>query len=587
MSVTLGISAYHGDAAAALLVDGALVAAVEEERFTRVKHWAGFPRQSVLACLAMAGARAADVDRIAVGRSPRAHLARRALYALRRRPGSALVVDRARSLGRVRGIAGPLAEALDLPRRDVGRRLTWVEHHRAHAASAFLASPYETAAVAAIDGFGDFVSTSWALGRGGCVEMLGRVYFPHSLGIVYLAVTQWLGFHRYGDEYKVMGLAAYGEPEWLDRMRRLLRLAPGGGFALDLRFFHHASTGVTMTWDGGEPAIAPVYTPALEDLLGPARQPDAPVEPRHQAVAASLQALFEEAVFHVLRGVHARTRARHLCLAGGCALNGVANGKVHAETPFEDVWVPPVAGDAGTALGAALHAEHHVAGRPRGPALSHAYWGPALDEAAVAPLLVARGEALSRARARVRSVPDEEDLCRLAADRLAAGRIVGWCQGRMELGARALGNRSILADPRRADMREVLNRTVKLREPFRPFAPSVLDSALGDYFEDAAPDPFMTRVHRVRPDKRAVIPAVVHVDGTGRPHSVTRAANPRYWRLLSEFEKRTGVPVLLNTSFNEREPIVLDAAQALDCFLRTGLDVLVLGGTVVERGTAP
>lgn len=585
MSVVLGVSAYHGDAAAAVLVDGALAAAVEEERFARIKHWAGFPRESILSCLEIAGVKPADVERIAIGRRPRAHLARRALFALRRRPGLAMVADRARSLGRVHAIAAPLAEALGLERARVERRIAWVEHHRAHAASAFFASPFETAAVAAIDGFGDFVSTSWALGQGTRLRMLRRVYFPHSLGMLYLALTQYLGFPAYGDEYKVMGLAAYGEPEHADRVRRLVRLTPGGGFALDQTFFRHATTGVAMTWDGGEPTIGRVYTPALETLLGPARAPDAPVEPRHQNVAASLQAVFEEAVYHVLRALHAATGERRLCLAGGAALNGVANGKIARMTPFEEIWVPPVAADAGTALGAALDAHHRLA-RGRSAPMVHAYWGPEFSPEAIAHALAERAGDLARERCRVETIADEDALCRRVAAALADGRIVGWFQGRMELGARALGNRSILADPRRAEMREVLNEKVKLRERFRPFAPSILEDAIAEYFDGAAPDPFMTRVYPVRPEKRAVIPAVVHVDGTGRLHTVTRAANPRYWRLIRAFADLTGVPVLLNTSFNEREPIVHRPAEALDCFLRTGLDVLVLGDTTVTRGAS-
>jgi carbamoyltransferase len=584
VTAVLGISAYHADAAAALVVDGRLAAAVEEERFTRVKHWAGFPRQAIASCLAIAGLAPADVDHFAVGRDPRAHLWRKIRFALRRRPSIDLVSDRARNARRIERVADALAGALGLDSARVAPRVRFVEHHPAHLASAFFASPFETAAVCAVDGFGDFVSTSHAVGRGTALRDLGRVYFPHSLGLVYLAITQHLGFAAYGDEYKVMGLAPFGAPDFTPALGRVVRLLPDGGFALDLAYFRHDSDGARMTWDGGAPAIEPVFTPALEALLGPARRPDEPLTARHEAIAASLQAVYESALFHVLRALHARTGQRRLCLAGGCAMNSVANGKVRAETPFEEVYVQPAAGDAGTALGAALAVWHQRLGHPRGIVMDHAAWGPEFGAADVRRALAARAADLARAGARVAELPDDDALCRAAAERLDAGQILGWFQGRMEWGARALGQRSILADPRRVEIRDVLNRTIKRREAFRPFAPSILEEAVDAYFAGAARDAFMAQVCPVRPDRRSVIPAVVHVDGSARLQAVGRAASPLFWQLLRAFEKRTGVPVLLNTSFNENEPIVRTPEEAVDCFLRTGMDALALGRIVVARG---
>ncbi len=586
MRAVLGLSPYHGDAAAALVVDGQLVMAVAEERFTRVKHWAGLPVHAMRACLAAGGLEPAQVDCFAIGRRPRAHLVRKAAWALRHRPGLGLLGRRARHAARVTDAAAALAGALHLDPGRVGRRLAWVEHHPAHWASAFLVSPFEEAAVCAIDGFGDFTSTSWALGRGTRLQDLGRVWFPHSLGLLYLAVTQYLGFPAYGDEYKVMGLAAYGAPELADRLRRLVRVERDGRFTLDLAYFRHASEGVDMTWEAGEPRIGPVYTDRLVELLGPARRPDEPITARHQAVAASLQAVFEDAVGQVLTALHRRAPVPWLCLAGGCAMNSVMNGKIRERTPFREVYVQPAAGDDGTALGAAFAAWHGRTGAPRRFVMDHAYWGPAFSAAEATAALDARATDLARAGCAVRAEPDALALCRATALRLAGGQVVGWFQGRMEWGARALGNRSILADPRRPDMREVLNARVKRREPFRPFAPSVLEEALDDYFVGAAADPFMVQVYPVRPERRAAIPAVTHVDGTGRLQTVGRAANPIFRELIRSFEKLTGVPVLLNTSFNESEPIVLTPAEALDCFLRTGLDALVLGQTVVARSAA-
>jgi carbamoyltransferase len=584
--IVLGINAYHGDVSAALLRDGELIAAVEEERFRRVKHWAGFPGRAIRACLEMAEVSPGDVDHFAVSRNPRANLLRKAAFTLWRRPSLKLIRDRARNSGRVGSLAAVLAEELGLDAARVQRRLHWVEHHPAHLASAFFAGPFDHAAVCAIDGFGDFVSTSGAIGRGSALTVSSRVYFPHSLGLVYLALTQYLGFPKYGDEFKVMGLAPYGRPDHVESLRRLLRLDPGGGFELDLSYFRHWSDGVAMTWDEGEPTIGPVYTKKLETLLGPARDPSAPLEPRHEAIAASLQVVFEEAAFHVLRALHARTRLPRLCLAGGCAMNSVANGKIRERTPFQELYVQPASADNGTALGAALYVWHHELQQPRRFVMSHGYWGPEFGEGPVREALAARQEDLARLGCAMRQLPEDDGLCEWTAQRIAEGKIVGWFQGRMEWGARALGNRSILADPRRPDMREIINTKIKFREKFRPFAPSILEEALDEYFVDAVPDPFMIQVYPVRPEKRAVIPAVTHVDGSGRLQTVNARGNPLYWKLIRAFEKTTGVPVLLNTSFNENEPIVLAPAEALDCFLRTRMDVLVLGRWVVEKGSA-
>jgi carbamoyltransferase len=581
--IILGINAYHGDVSAVLLRDGELVAAVEEERFRRVKHWAGFPHQAIRVCLDMAGVAPREVDHFAISRNPRAHLWRKALFTLRSRPSLELVRDRVKNSGQVRDVAAVLAEALTLDQEWVQARLHWVEHHPAHLASTFFVSPFEEAAVCAIDGFGDFVSTSWAVGRGHSLDALERVYFPHSLGLVYLALTQYLGFLKYGDEYKVMGLAPYGEPHYVDALRQLVYLKPDGGFELDLSYFRHHTGGVNMTWDDGEPTMDAVYTRKLEHLLGPARQPEAPLEPRHEAIAASLQVVFEEAACHVLKALYRRTHRPRLCLAGGCAMNSVMNGKVRARTPFQDVYIQPAAGDNGTALGAAFYVWHQVLGQPRRFVMDHAYWGPEFDAAAVQEALHANQAELERQGCTVQRITDEDELCRWTAERLAAGNIVGWFQGKMEWGARALGNRSILADPRRPDMREIINTKIKFREKFRPFAPSILEEALHAYFVDAVPDPFMIQVYPVQPAKRAVIPAVTHVDGSGRLQTVNRQTNLRYWKLLKAFAALTGVPVLLNTSFNENEPIVHRPAEALDCFLRTRMDALVLGEYVVQK----
>ena len=580
--IVLGINAYHGDVSAALLRDGELVAAVEEERFTRIKHAAGFPVNAIAACLSIGGVVPAEIEHVAISRDPRANLLRKARFALRNRPGRGFVADRLRNAGKVREVGDRIADALG---RSRGRRMHWVEHHPAHLASAFFPSPFEEAAVCAIDGFGDFVSTSFAVGRGHTMDVAGHVYFPHSLGLFYLALTQYLGFWKYGDEYKVMGLAPYGQADYAEQLRRLVHLKPGGGFELDLSYFRHWSDGVSMTWDDGEPVIGQVYTEKLEECLGAARRPDEAILPRHEAVAASLQVVFEEAALHVLNALHRRTGLRRLCLAGGCALNSVLNGKICERTPFREIYIQPAAADNGTSLGAALYVWHRILRQPRRFVMEHAYWGPEFGENDIRQALeVARAD-IDRVGCTIRTMSDSDELCRWTAGRLAAGKIVGWFQGRMEWGARALGNRSILADPRRADMRETINAKIKLRETFRPFAPSILEEAVDEYFVGAVPDPFMIQVYPIRPGKQKAIPAVTHVDGSGRLQTVSQNTNPLYWQLLKAFEKETGVPVLLNTSFNENEPIVHRPGEALDCFLRTKMDVLVMGSTALEKAS--
>ncbi|MBA3831441.1 MAG: carbamoyltransferase [Chthoniobacterales bacterium] len=579
----LGINAYHGDVSAVLLKDGQLLMALEEERFRRVKHWAGFPTLAIGKCLEHAGIAGGEIGHIAISRDPRANLLRKARFALTSRPDIKLVRDRLKNSKKLRGVREPLADALQLP-VDQLPTIHYVEHHPSHLASAFFVSPFEDASVCAIDGFGDFVSTSMASGRSNRLDVLERVFFPHSLGILYTAITQHLGFLGYGDEFKVMGLAPYGKPEYLDVLRKLVRLKRGGTFELALQYFRHWSDDVQMEWDEGYPTMGLVYSDQLDRLLGPARKKDEPLTEHHENLARSLQAVYEECAFHVLNGLWERTKNPRLCLAGGCAMNSVANGKVRAKTPFTELYIQPAAGDNGTALGAAYYVWNQVLGKPRSFVMEHGYWGTSYPEFDLSSIMDRReDEEWSYEQT---EVPDEGALCRIGAQLIADGNVVGWFQGRMEWGARALGNRSILADPRRADMRDLINTKIKFREKFRPFAPSILEEALSDYFVDAAPDPFMQQVYPVRADKRAVLPAITHADGTGRLQTVSERTNLRYYRLIREFANITGVPVLLNTSFNENEPIVDTPTQALDCFLRTRMDAIIVGNTVIQRQRA-
>lgn len=583
MTLILGVNAHHADSAACLLQDGVVVAAAEEERFRRVKHWAGAPTQAAAACLDAVGARLADVETIAVNRDPTAALWRKAAYVLTRPPSRRLLSARLRNAA---AVTDPLAELVGDRRVGAGPTLFPVEHHRAHLASAFFGSPHDAATVVSVDGFGDFASAMWARGRGTRLEAMGRVSFPHSLGLFYQAITQFLGFWRYGDEYKVMGLAAYGEPRLKAALDRLVHAAPDGGYRLDLSFFRHHRSAIERPGDDGAPAFERLFTDKLVDLLGPPRAADAPLAPRHRDIAASAQAVYEAALFRLLRAVHARTGDRALCLAGGCAMNSLANGKILDNTPFEALYVPPAAGDAGGAVGAAYCAHHRRPGAVRAAPMAHAYLGPRFDAADLAAALGDKADAVAAAGCALAQAPDLETLARQTAEALAAGRVVGWFQGAMEWGPRALGARSILADPRRADMQDILNRKIKRRESFRPFAPSALAAHVADWFETDQGAPFMERVAVVRPDKRALIPAVVHVDGTARLQTVSAETAPRYAALIEAFAALTGTPMVLNTSFNENEPIVCAPEQAVDCFLRTRMDLLVLGDWMISRSEA-
>jgi carbamoyltransferase len=578
----LGINAYHGDVSAALLRDGQLVTAVEEERFRRIKHWAGFPTLAIRSVLEMAGIRGQDVRHVAVSRDPKANLLRKGLFTIRHRPDLRLVLDRVRNAGKVRDLHGPLAAALGVPRDDLPA-IHYVEHHPAHLASAFFVSPFESAACCAIDGFGDFVSTSFAIGSRNHLEVLDKVYFPHSLGMMYTAVTQFLGFRGYGDEFKVMGLAPYGRPRHVDAVRQLVTLTEAGKFELSLDYFRHWSDGVEMDWDDGYPTLGRVYSDRLTHLLGPAREPSAPLTAREEDIAHSLQVVYEDCTMHVLNSLWEQTRQEAVCLAGGCAMNSVANGKVRQRTPFTSVYIQPAAGDNGTALGAAYWVWHETLRHERAFVMEHAYWGTSHNAERVLASIPDRDDAWEYD---IEMCPTSAEAARVAAALVASGHVVGWYQGRMEWGARALGNRSILADPRRSDVRELINTKIKFRERFRPFAPSIAEEALHDYFEDGAPDPFMQQVYPVRADKRSVIPAVTHVDGSGRLQTVSARTNPTYYTLIKEFERITGVPVVLNTSFNENEPIVDTPEQALDCFMRTRMDAIVLHNAVVRRQPA-
>ena len=579
----LGINAYHGNASAALVCDGKLIAAVEEERFNRVKYAAGFPSAAIRYCLKTAGIGLNDLDHVAVPRDPYARLATKLWYAMRM---PSFARERMRVMTKFTGIPEALAGAFDSDPTKIKATFHRVEHHQAHLASSFFVSPFETAALLSADGLGDFASSMWGSARGSRMEIEDAIAFPHSLGLYYSAVTQYLGFLRYGDEYKVMGLAAYGSPEKMEAFRDIVRFSPNGGrfgFRLGLEYFTHHRTGPEMTWANSNqtPVQGKMFSEEMGKRLGgPARLPEQPLEQRHKNLAAALQARLEEVYLGMLEKLAVKTGQKAVCLSGGVAFNCVANGKIFDSTPFEKVYVHPAAGDAGLSVGAAFYVLHQLLGQPRSFAMEHAYWGPEYSKEEIRGAV--ESSTISGGGYTVTELKDEEVL-RRTAEIIAQGKILGWYQGRAEWGPRALGNRSIVADPRRPEMKEILNERIKHREIFRPFAPSILAEKTGEWFDKSYPSPFMTLAYAVRPEKRDKIPAPTHVDGTGRLQTVTAGANPRYHALISEFERQTGVPVVLNTSFNDNEPIVCKPEEALDCFLRTKMDALVLGNLMITR----
>jgi len=577
----LGLNAYHPDSSACLVKDGKLIAAVEEERFLRVKHWAGLPVESVRYCLKEAGISLEDLDHIALNRDPKANFYKKAVFAFLNKPSFSLVKNRLSNIFKISQIKGSLSKEFLIEEKKIKAKVCNIEHHRAHLASAFFVSPFKKAAIVSIDGFGDFSSCMAAIGENNKMRVFYEVNYPHSLGIFYTAFTQFLGFKKFGDEYKVMGLSAYGRPNYLDDMKEILMFKPNGRFTLNLDYFSFHKSNIGMLWNNTEPILEDVFSEKLVEKFGTPRAYEDEILPFHCDIAASMQKIYEEMFFHVLNYVNRITGVSKLCLAGGCALNSLANGKIFDNTPFKEIYIQPGSSDAGGAIGSCYYLYHQKLNRHREFIMKDTYYGPGFNKNKINQAIHEKGSQLKECS--IENIDDINELCRKTAEFIAQGKIIGWFQGRMEWGPRALGNRSILVDPRRKEMKDVLNARIKRREWFRPFAPSILLERVGEYFERDYPDPFMIKVYLIKKDKRDVIPAVTHVDGTGRLQTVSKEENLLYWKLIKEFDKITGVPVLLNTSFNENEPIVCSPDEALDCFLRTKMDVLVMGSFIIKR----
>ena len=574
--IILGINAYHADSSAAIFVDGKMIAAIEEERFRRVKHWAGFPELAIAFCLKEAGVGFEQVDHFAIGRDPKAKFFKKILYLARHPIGSfAAVRERLGNSRKVSSIENELSRLSALPANSFTGKIRQVEHHRSHIASAFFASPFDEAACLSIDGSGDFTTTMIGTGKGNSINIIDSVDFPHSIGIFYTAFTQLLGFPHYGDEYKVMGMAPYGEAKYVDKLQHVVHLTPDGLFRLDLSYFRTGTQGIITYGDDNRPIVAPLFSQKMIAEFGEERKKDEPLGQYHKDLAASVQRFTETVIFHLLEGLHKRTGLENVCIAGGVAQNSVANGKILRNTSFKNIYIPSAGHDAGISMGAALYTQHVTADFPRQSAILSAYTGSQFTNEEIITMMASRNMQCTELA--------DDILFDKVSECLVNGGVVGWFTGRAEFGPRALGGRSILADPRRSDAKELINSKIKRRESFRPFAPSILKEYTAEYFEYADEVPFMEKVFPIRKEKQALIPAVTHVDGSGRLQTVDKEISPRYHHLIETFRQKTGIPILLNTSFNENEPIVNSPLEALDCFLRTDMDLLVMENVVVER----
>lgn len=583
MSAILGLNLFHGDSSACLLVDGKLIAAAEEERFKRIKHWAGFPLESIKYCLKEGDIDINAINHIAINSDPKAHAFKKIIYTLKNRPDPKFIIDRIKNKKSRMTIETLISESF--PGHSFEGKIHNVEHHLCHLASSYFVSPFEKSVAISVDGFGDFASSAWGLCEGNNISLDDRIFFPHSLGIFYQAMTQFLGFPHYGDEYKVMGMAAYGEPKFHEKMKDIISYDSSGKFKLNLDYFIHHNTKVDYQWEDGSPTIGALFDEnKLESLLGiKLRKKDEKLEQIHFDIAHSIQSIYEEVFFNILNVNHAKYMNDNLSLAGGCAMNSLANGKIFRKSKFKNVYIQSAAGDAGGAIGAAYIVASENDEIKEKYQMEHAFYGPSYGNAYHEDLLKLYSDQLPLEQFQIKRIDDDMELCRTTAEAISKGQVIGWFQGRMEWGPRALGNRSILCDPRRSDIREILNLKIKRRESFRPFAPAILKEEVKNWFTEDHPVPFMMQVFEIQENKHKIIPAVTHADGTGRLQTVDKKTNLIYYNLISEFKEITGVPIILNTSFNENEPVVCKPDEALNTFLRTKMDLLVLGNWTITR----
>ena len=581
--IILGINAFHADSSACLLINGQLISAVEEERFNRIKHWSGFPKNSISFCLDNSNLKISDVDHISVNTDPNFNFYNKLFYTLKNRPSLNFLYERIKNKKRKININSELKK--NFPDQVFSGETHYIEHHLSHIASAHLNSDFDTSIGFSMDGFGDFSSAAWGICERHNINIDTRVLFPHSMGIFYQSMTQFLGFPNYGDEYKVMGLAPYGKPNFLNKLREMVAVKDDGKFELNLKYFRHHKDTINFNLDDGSPNFLNLFnTNEMINLLNiNPRNKEDELNSVHKNLASSIQALYEEVFFKTINSIYSKYKISKLSLSGGCAMNSVANGKIFRNSKFTDVYIPASSGDAGGSIGSAFIVNSKINKNKSRFHKKHAYLGPSFNNEFISKQLDYYKKDFKVEKCKISKCINNTDLSKIIANQIAQGKVIGWFQGAMEWGPRALGNRSILGDPRNKNMKDILNIKIKRRESFRPFAPSILRDKSSEWFEEDYDVPFMMQVFQVKESKKDLIPAVTHSDGSGRLQTVTVESNFKYYNLISAFNDLTGVPVILNTSFNENEPIVCEPKQAIETFLRTKMDVLVLEDWIIQR----
>jgi carbamoyltransferase len=580
----LGVNAYHGDASACIFIDNKLVAAAEEERFTRIKHSAGFPKNAIRFCLDFANINLSEIEHIAINRNPKQRIFPKLLFAASNIFNINFIKNRLKNLQKIYSLKEEFVKNFN---EKVNAKIHNIDHHISHVASSVYFSNFEKTNFISVDGFGDFASTITGHYNGKKIKIFEEVLFPHSLGLFYTAITQYLGFLKYGDEYKVMGLASYGKPIYSEKIKNMFEQKTNKLFSLNLKYFLHHSGNVEMTWLSGEPKIGKVYSDALVDLLGPQRKPNGEIKKFHTDIAASAQKIYEEFLTSIANKLYKQNPSEFLCLSGGCAMNSVANGNLYKNTNYKKIYIPASPGDAGGSVGAASVVIKNTNGASKFS--DNPYLGPFFSNSEILKILEENKFKIESTidfgtdKIKVNFFTNINDLLKLTAEKIYRGNIVGFYNGRMEWGPRALGSRSILADPRNKNIRSVLNVKIKRREEFRPFAPSILKEKVHEWFVYDDNVPFMSKVIEIQKDKRSMVPAIAHIDGTGRLQTVTETQNKNYYNLINFFFQLSGIPMVLNTSFNENEPMVCSPQEALDCFLRTKMDCLVLENYLITR----
>jgi carbamoyltransferase len=579
--IILGINVYHPDSSACLLIDGKIVFAIEEERLNRIKHWSGMPLLSIKNCLLTSNISISDIDFVTINHNPFSNIFNKFKYILKNKPYLNFYLEKFKNLNKKKNILNILNSNFGNLKKNC--KLIAIDHHHCHLASAFYDSSFDNAANLSIDAFGDFSSVSWGINNKDKIKIDERVLFPHSLGIFYEAFTQFLGFPNFGDEYKVMGLSSYGKPTEINNIKKIINLKKNGKFELNLDYFNHHKERISYSWNNTSPKTNILFNKNIEKLFGAQRRNNEPINSHHYNLASSVQNQYEEVLFHILDHVYKKYEVNQLTLSGGCAQNSLANGKILKNTKFNSLFIPSNPGDAGGAIGAAYTLWHKLK-KIRPKKNLEAYLGSDYTDNEIEKIIKVNNEKLLAAKCSFVHYDNEDLLCKFITEEITKEKVIGWFQGRMEWGPRALGNRSIIADPRSKNIKDIINSKIKRRESFRPFAPSILLEEVNNWFLNFNDEePFMSRVIEFINNKKELVPGVVHIDGTGRLQTVKQEQNPRYYKLIKYFFKKTGVPIILNTSFNENEPIVLNPQEALDCFLRTQMDILVMNNWVVYR----